>query len=108
MPLSMGHPDYVYRPWSEERRRRASEAGKERWRRKREAAAMTEQASAADPAAQTGKERHIGALTTAAKLLAWKAAKVRCNDANKAEAILLAAAHCIILMREYESGAEKW
>ena len=30
MPRSMAHPDYVYAPWSQERRQKASEAAKER------------------------------------------------------------------------------
>ncbi len=36
MPRSMGHPDYVYKPWPAERRLAASRAGKERWARKQQ------------------------------------------------------------------------
>lgn len=62
MPRSMGHPDYVYTPWSAERKAMASAAAKERIRNAREGDPRINPVSGDVLLSASGFEVHVIAL----------------------------------------------
>jgi hypothetical protein len=84
MPRSMADPNYRYTPWTPERRQRASEAAKERWRQKRAAEEAQRQRKAASPIGKATEEiirlaRRQDELAAQWRELAaqWRAVKLR-------------------------------